>query len=553
MADSPQSSATCTVAAYPFNLDTADIILRTPDLVDFRVHRAILAIVSPVFATMFQLPQPGFLSGNGPDSTSLPVVDIAEDSKTLDALLRLCYPVPKKETEETDDIILALGAAIKYDMEWPVSVFTRKLEDLAYRNPLHTWTVSCRLGSETVARKAAASLLRDQKDATRRGLHTILGAEGWTTLEGVSAGNYHRLDEFLRQQGEVDADFLLLSPTFPEPAGMQSCAEPQDLLKLFVSNIPNPDVICRASDGVDFEVHRAILSLRSISFVKTPPSEESPKPEAAHSSQPPDEREPDERERAHTASDVKAPSDAHPILHFEGDAETLSIILAICYNSAPSNLNPSHLVKVIAACNQYEAGLKTVHRTAQQLWDEQARAQPLHAYFAATTHRLVPQARAAAKLTISHNSLGAARKYAPIMEDSPAHVYHKLLTYCLTCEHAVQLQLKTACSEWRNSDVFKESETYYPTNKKATYYIHTSFQTWLVQYLEQVEGKWDAEGQGVDWTSMMGSFALVEQAVTRRFPGTLVVICAHQHQCLVIKDILSVDGEAAQIGVKCKW
>lgn len=70
------------------NSPTADIILRSsgPKFVEFRTHRTILSIASPVFETMFSLPQPRV-------DKSLPVCDLSEDANTIDALLRLIYPV----------------------------------------------------------------------------------------------------------------------------------------------------------------------------------------------------------------------------------------------------------------------------------------------------------------------------------------------------------------------------------------------------------------------------------------------------------------------------
>jgi hypothetical protein len=70
------------------NSSTADIILRSggPEVVEFRAHRTILSIASPVFETMFSLPQPGA-------EKTLPVCDLSEDAKTVEALLRLIYPV----------------------------------------------------------------------------------------------------------------------------------------------------------------------------------------------------------------------------------------------------------------------------------------------------------------------------------------------------------------------------------------------------------------------------------------------------------------------------
>lgn len=70
------------------NSPTADIILRSggPKVVEFRAHRVILSIASPVFETMFSLPQPGV-------EKSLPVCDLSEDANTLEVLLRFIYPV----------------------------------------------------------------------------------------------------------------------------------------------------------------------------------------------------------------------------------------------------------------------------------------------------------------------------------------------------------------------------------------------------------------------------------------------------------------------------
>lgn len=70
------------------NSPTADIILRSggAKVVEFRAHRAILSIASPVFETMFSLPQPGA-------EKPLPVCDLSEDANTLEALLRFIYPV----------------------------------------------------------------------------------------------------------------------------------------------------------------------------------------------------------------------------------------------------------------------------------------------------------------------------------------------------------------------------------------------------------------------------------------------------------------------------
>ena len=67
---------------------TADIILRSagPKVAEFKAHRIVLSLASPFFETMFTLPQSG-------TEKSLSVCDLSEDANTVEALLKLIYPV----------------------------------------------------------------------------------------------------------------------------------------------------------------------------------------------------------------------------------------------------------------------------------------------------------------------------------------------------------------------------------------------------------------------------------------------------------------------------
>ncbi len=72
-----------------FNVPDANLIIRSSDLVDFRVHKSILAMVSPFFQHRLSLPQPF-------DSESvdgLPVVQFSEGSELLNSLISLLYPI----------------------------------------------------------------------------------------------------------------------------------------------------------------------------------------------------------------------------------------------------------------------------------------------------------------------------------------------------------------------------------------------------------------------------------------------------------------------------
>ncbi|EKM50612.1 uncharacterized protein PHACADRAFT_213512 [Phanerochaete carnosa HHB-10118-sp] len=71
-----------------FNSATADLVLRSSDGIDFRVHRSLLAIASSVFEGMCSLPQPS----TSDERQQLPLVPMEETSHTLYTLLLLLYP-----------------------------------------------------------------------------------------------------------------------------------------------------------------------------------------------------------------------------------------------------------------------------------------------------------------------------------------------------------------------------------------------------------------------------------------------------------------------------
>ena len=116
------ASAPCSSdAAAPFDHLLADVILRSSDNIDFRVFKLFLSLASPVFETIFGLPQPS--EGANPDEETdggLPVVPVSEDSKTLDVLLRFCYPSTLTEDPSLENFIVAtevLEAVKKYSLD----------------------------------------------------------------------------------------------------------------------------------------------------------------------------------------------------------------------------------------------------------------------------------------------------------------------------------------------------------------------------------------------------------------------------------------------------
>jgi BTB/POZ domain len=84
-----QAQINPTTSPETLDLPDANIIIRSSDLVDFRVHKSVLALASPFFRDLLTLPQPS-------DSESvdgLPVVEVSEDSELLNCLVSFFYPV----------------------------------------------------------------------------------------------------------------------------------------------------------------------------------------------------------------------------------------------------------------------------------------------------------------------------------------------------------------------------------------------------------------------------------------------------------------------------
>ncbi|KAH0836778.1 hypothetical protein J3R83DRAFT_8528 [Lanmaoa asiatica] len=115
-----QTSATMTYAAAPFDHAKADIILRSSDNTEFRVFKLFLSLASPFFETLFELPQPAETSGDQETKDDLAVIPVAENSKTLDTLLRFCYPCTLAEDPKLEvfkDVVDILEAARKYSLD----------------------------------------------------------------------------------------------------------------------------------------------------------------------------------------------------------------------------------------------------------------------------------------------------------------------------------------------------------------------------------------------------------------------------------------------------
>ena len=96
------------------NVPDANIIVRSSDQVNFRIHKSVLAMSSTFFENLLSLPQP-------PDEElidGLPVVQLSEDASVLSNLISLLYLTRRRVKPGSYEMVFALLAACqKYDME----------------------------------------------------------------------------------------------------------------------------------------------------------------------------------------------------------------------------------------------------------------------------------------------------------------------------------------------------------------------------------------------------------------------------------------------------
>ncbi|KAI0794269.1 hypothetical protein C8Q74DRAFT_566544 [Fomes fomentarius] len=180
-------------APAPFDKPTGDIVLHTSDGVLFRVFRWILEDSSPVFSTIFALPQPhpsmttthAFAESDGADSEiRTAIIAIEEPSHILDVLLRLCYPFPERPSIASFDEAKPLFvAAHKYEMSRIVPVLIEAATLHLKADPLRAYAFAVRLRMDALARAAAREYI--STDVT-----TYPPIE---ELEDITAGDYQRL------------------------------------------------------------------------------------------------------------------------------------------------------------------------------------------------------------------------------------------------------------------------------------------------------------------------------------------------------------------------
>ncbi|PCH36294.1 hypothetical protein WOLCODRAFT_126999 [Wolfiporia cocos MD-104 SS10] len=386
------------LARYPFDLEDADVTLCSSDKVRFRVYRNILSIASPFFKSMFSLPQPADSSEAARD------IDVTENSKTVDILLRLCYPVADPSISTLKQARAVLEAAHKYELSVAILSMDKIMTAFISSHPLSVYAIACKNGLEALAQRAARHAVT----------HDVVKGAYVHAFEEISAGCYHRLLK-LQSIGVKKMELIrsFCSPNVRPPRGDAPHSSPrfsfglQNVSAPFDS--PDADLVLESSDMTRFRVHKVIITLSS------PVLREMVKQEV------------DQR---------SAGVQALPIVHISENSASLELLLRLCYPIDLPPLNNHRLFfSVLEASHKFKIK-RAVHILEQQLEDLMS-SDPLRSYLLAASHRQKEHAVKSANLLLEGTIYKLQSTYVDDMEAVTAGPYFRLLQFHIQCSEAI--------------------------------------------------------------------------------------------------------------------
>ncbi|KAI0046354.1 hypothetical protein FA95DRAFT_1560141 [Auriscalpium vulgare] len=149
------------LASPPFANDPlADVAFRSRDGTVFLLSKHILSIASPVFADMFSLAHP--IDPGAHDETldnGIAVVPMADDSVTLDLLLRWCYPIRRPKLKTLEDVRRLAAVSQKYAVDTAIDGIEDALQAHLWRDPWGVFAVAASYHLTEMTATAARSAL----------------------------------------------------------------------------------------------------------------------------------------------------------------------------------------------------------------------------------------------------------------------------------------------------------------------------------------------------------------------------------------------------------
>ncbi|KAJ2979153.1 hypothetical protein NUW54_g11184 [Trametes sanguinea] len=426
-------------ASEPFDRDDADFILRSCDMVQFFVHRIILALSSPLFSTMLSLPQPP-PEATVPDyaTDGRPVIEVAEDSETLDLFLRLCYPMVDPPLVSFPLIRRLLATAMKYDAPSALHSAKKALvqPSLLEEDPLRSFAIACCFRLEEEAEIAAEKAVIDDR---------VVG-KTCPEIDEIPAAAYHRLLKLNRTRKLVDSpkfpdlqcyvvDFADVSPFFQPCAGV-----PEGHGRTSLQAVEHPfdasdaTLILRSRDLLEFRVNGALITLASPNILQLAPQIIQP-----------------------------AGAEGLPMHSLEEDSVVVDAILRMCYPvEHPRSLEPAVLLDVLDAAGKYQ--MKKVLQVIRSSWSTFIEHQPLRLFFAATQCGWHEEARMCARFLVDrHEVRWIYSQYVSVMETIANRPYRRLLLYVDECSKAASAAIKLVLDNTQSRESCSNCCARFPT------------------------------------------------------------------------------------------
>lgn len=258
--------------------DGADVILRTCDSVDFHVQKSILSSASPFFSDMFSLLQPPTMARDAASNVSdssleLPIIEMTEDSFTVNYLLRLCYPNVRSGLTSLVGVGSVMEAATKYDMGDVLTDIRSLLRERLPWEADRAYAIACRFHLDDIAREAAEAS-RGSSDWSIQDLSTtpatggeydspweesLLGSSYNDDMGLLSAGAYYRFVRFVRSSSGA---LVSLSPPIKESSQDKDRGS-LVLLTKQAMDLSQANLILQSKEGVNLYANRTIISFAS--------------------------------------------------------------------------------------------------------------------------------------------------------------------------------------------------------------------------------------------------------------------------------------------------
>jgi len=132
--DSQSQVNPTTFVPEALDVPDANLVIQSSDLVNFHIHKSVLAMASPVFRDLFSLRQP--LGSESVDG--LPVVKLTEDAELLNSLFSMLYPVRLVIPNSYEKVLYLLAACQKYDMDQVQSIIRAEVDRGGPPSPVGT-------------------------------------------------------------------------------------------------------------------------------------------------------------------------------------------------------------------------------------------------------------------------------------------------------------------------------------------------------------------------------------------------------------------------------